>query len=668
MVRTTLALGAVLVSPALAILAPQVDSYRFVAIPDTQSYTSAANEGNFRAMVQWVIDREPSDNVAFVTHVGDIVNRGASGTNQNEQQWLYAAAALGLLENGPYHSSRARIPYSVAIGNRDYDVISEPSQGTSRYREFFGEHRYVDEPWYLGASPDELVHAQRFDTPAGPWLHIVLDWTPSDESLLRAQQLITRDPGIPIIVTTHEHLGSGANAAWRTNGATRDSTGTNDAAQVYRKLIEPNPAISLLYCGHIGNGGYRTDQTIFGRDVHQILTCYQGDPNGGNGWLLTTEIDEAASVLRGQTTSPTYVSGTTIGPDRSVDPRGNFELNYDSIKHRDTLESTRVLHLREGLPGFNGEPWYGTVDTFIGSGAAGTTGPNDNNGDEPIVRAGLATGVEQGLLAFPSMIGAGSKQLPPDAVLRQAILTLTVEGPGAGTFDGGTVHRMEVPWNDDDSWSSLVDGVQVGAECRLDPSFSVTDQFSGKGTYSFDVTEDVRAWLTGVPNHGWVVFSAGADEWSFRSSEWEGVMERPQLTIVYEVEAPGPSRFCVARTNSTGRTGTLVVDAPWTQSTPDLQLGATHLPPMAVGILIAAQARFAAPALDGRLCVDPTSLRRISTPAQADANGTVDYQVDMATSAAMLTLTDRWCFQAWHRDTSALGSNFTDGVEIRFRN
>ena len=195
--------------------------------------------------------------------------------------------------------------------------------------------------------------------------------------MLFAQDVINRNPGLPVMITTHEQLSSGANAPWRLGGATPDSSGDNNPEQTYRKLLEPNPAISLLICGHIFGAGYRTDTTIFGRDVHQVLSDFQSDPQWGNGWLITAEFDAVESKIRFKTLSPTYIPGVTLGPDRSTDPSSNFERDYDSTAHRQELRETRTLHFRNGLGVDRHGAWNGAIDTFLGNGGAGVTMPGD---------------------------------------------------------------------------------------------------------------------------------------------------------------------------------------------------------------------------------------------------------------------------------------------------
>ncbi len=47
----------------------------------------------FNAQMQYIVDQRVSENMAFVTHVGDVVNTGSNAT-----EWANADAAYDILE------------------------------------------------------------------------------------------------------------------------------------------------------------------------------------------------------------------------------------------------------------------------------------------------------------------------------------------------------------------------------------------------------------------------------------------------------------------------------------------------------------------------------------------------------------------------------------------
>jgi hypothetical protein len=82
------------------------EDFILIVIPDTQNEAEYCPDV-FTDQIQWIVDNETSENIIFVTHVGDIVN-----TASDTEQWENADAAMGLLDT-------AGIPYSVSPGNHD---------------------------------------------------------------------------------------------------------------------------------------------------------------------------------------------------------------------------------------------------------------------------------------------------------------------------------------------------------------------------------------------------------------------------------------------------------------------------------------------------------------------------------------------------------------------
>ena len=120
------------------------------------------------------------------------------------------------------------------------------------------------------------------------------------------------------------------------------------------------------------------------------------------------------------------------------------------------------------------------------------------------------------------------EQLPAEATIERA--TLSLWSPESG--DGGTLHRLLIPWDADASWAGSFrgDGVQPDdAEAASAP-----DAFGAgvTGRVELDVTETVRAWSRAPhTNFGWVMLPAGNDGWKIATSE-AASGERPTLVIV----------------------------------------------------------------------------------------------------------------------------------------
>jgi hypothetical protein len=505
--------------------------FTFAALPDTQHYSDNANNiANFVAQTQWVVDQ--GDDIVFATHLGDIVQDGATGANRNQVQWDRAFDALSVLDGDTLGTPDGPLPYSIIPGNHDLDVVGSKSSGFARYLEYFDPVRYEGRSWYVGASPSRVNTSQVFTANGLAYLHLGLEYHPSDEAIAWAQGVLAAHPGLPTIVSTHEHLGTGDPAPRRTGGGTPDATGDNNGEDLFRKLVEPFPSVFLVLSGHVIGDGRRTTTAAMSQTVHEVLSDYQSDPGGGNGWMTLVDVDPAAEVLTLSTFSPTYIPGVSSGVDRTTLAQGNFVLDLDLVGLRDRLEGSRFVRLRQGQD-FGAGAYTGTVDMFVANGTTFTPDAAYDAADN--VRIDGDDQFEQGLLRFDDLIGCNDDQVPPGATVLGAWLTLTTEGDFADSGTGASFYRMTTAWSATDTWTSLGDGLTIGVD-TVPAADGDTQGFVGaKGTDTFDVAASVQAWADGEDNHGWALLHDGNNRWEFRASDWEGVAERPLLTV--EVDA-----------------------------------------------------------------------------------------------------------------------------------
>ena len=65
----------------------------------------------------------------------------------------------------------------------------------------------------------------------------------------------------------------------------------------------------LMLGGHIATEGERDDVGPNGNTIYTLLSDYQNQPNGGNGWLRIMEFSPANNEITVSTFSPTYDNG-----------------------------------------------------------------------------------------------------------------------------------------------------------------------------------------------------------------------------------------------------------------------------------------------------------------------------------------------------------------------
>ncbi len=325
------------------------DVFTVAVIPDTQNYVDnnkaqPASLVGFKTETQYLANNRHRLNLAFVTHVGDVVQHG-DGTNGSPgdatygagAEWARAKEAIDLL-------AVSGVPFSLTPGNHDYDNYSytaangyQPLKSNVMWKASFGSTSpfFAGKRWYGGAS-DGLAHSpglssyQTFRAGGETFLHIALEMEAGDAALAWAQGVIDAHHGSPTIITTHEYLDPPADAddslplavpAHRIPASARylknAPGGWNDAQGVWEKLIATNDQIFMVLCGHAWGStvnqvskseNLRIDKNNAGHTVYQLLTDYQGNTSqgaGGDGWLRLMKFDLREGTIHFSTYSPT---------------------------------------------------------------------------------------------------------------------------------------------------------------------------------------------------------------------------------------------------------------------------------------------------------------------------------------------------------------------------
>ena len=287
--------------------------FTIVVIGDTQSYVSKGYGHLFEESVRWIAENARRLNIVFVTQEGDIVQN--SRGNLHSKQWVRAHQIMSILDG--------RVPYSVTLGDHDYDRKERHRAGTSHFVHYFGKQRYAGQPWYGGSHPFQTSHYQFIDAGGRRYLHLNLECdVPGKDKVWDhvawAQSIIDRYPGMPTIVTTHNYLTDGRKLLvaggfdGRTEGPELFGGDRRSGEDIWNDLIRKNPQIFLVLNGnqHMGpmhnNGEYhQVSYNDAGLPVFEVLTNYQGYPRGGDGWLRLLTFDEAKSKISFHAYSPT---------------------------------------------------------------------------------------------------------------------------------------------------------------------------------------------------------------------------------------------------------------------------------------------------------------------------------------------------------------------------
>lgn len=283
-------------------------SSELIVLGDTQNYTTQPPPNALGAQTNWIVQNLNSENISFVTQVGDITNWGS---NEAYMQW--ADTEMKILD-GP--GPNGIVPYSVTAGN--HDLYYGPS-APANFVKYFGQSRYANYSWFGGCSPDQLNNYQIFSMNGTNYLHLNLRYhgpstflpDPDPAQIAWAQGVLDAHPNMPTIVSTHEYMNIDAPG--------RDAAGD----YLWNNLISSNSQIFMVLCGHYWPEQHQVSTNQAGNKVIEIQADFQTYPNGGDGWLQKVIFDPDAGQIRVKTFSPTLNTYSTTNIDEF-----DFSVNF----------------------------------------------------------------------------------------------------------------------------------------------------------------------------------------------------------------------------------------------------------------------------------------------------------------------------------------------------
>jgi hypothetical protein len=491
-------------------------------------------------MADWVVDNRSTENVRFVSHEGDLVQRG-----DKKYHWERIDSVMSTLDGV--------VPYATAIGDHDYAVEEDRASGSDSYSQWFGVERFAGYDWFGGGSDTDRSHFQYFSAGGYDFLHLNLDWEapgsaadPATE-LGWAQSVLDDHPDLPTLVTTHSYIWDEPGQEGRTDFVEELSGDGNSGETIWTELVAPNPQVFMVLCGnfHKAKGSddgewHQVSHNEADLDVFEMLADYQDYPNGGEGWLRLVRFEPGAGAdgldrISVQTYSPKL-------DEYQTDARSEFHFDLSFAERFATAiggtppagagagagsgGAVETLSFQQSVDGYTA-----AEDTFLEE-----SDPQVDHAEATVLLvdddspqwSGQKT---QALVRFGALVGSEPGQVPAGATVTEAVLELDTVDPG----DGAAVHRMLTEWSDADTWASLADGVALDdVDAASVPEATVGSP--GDGPVTVDVTDAVQAWVDGDQNHGWVFEPLGANGWGFRSVESDPA---PTLTVSFEPPTGG---------------------------------------------------------------------------------------------------------------------------------
>lgn len=249
---------------------------------------------------------------------------------------------------------------------------------------------------------------------------------------------------------------------------------------------------------------------------------------------------------------------------------GGWTLYLD-LNENGQLDSTgyATLTFQQGVDGY-----AATRDTFFQEFS------NIPNGAEPSVQINGFTRTEgrNGLLQFGELFGTGPNKIPFGSTITSANLTIVADD--SASTGPTTVHRMYLPWDEDDTAMEWANGTSPNGKTAASTADATISAPISIGSVTIDVTQSLQVWSNGVENQGWLFHAPSSDGWSFHSSDESQIALRPQLSVTflydepvevtndvgeYHFEGLAPDTYTVAQLSQSG----------WVQTAPDSN-GDTH--------------------------------------------------------------------------------------------
>lgn len=297
-------------------------SFSIVVLPDTQFY-SESYPSTFTAQTQFIVDNKDTLNVAYVPHLGDVVN------SPNSTQYDRAKTSMDILKN-------STIPFGILRGNHD--------SNSSMFNNYFGTSYFSGKDFYgghYGSNNDN--NYSLFSAGGNDYIVINLSYAPSSDVLDWANNLLATNINRRGIIASHSIL--------NTNGSF-----TTEGNSIFNK-VKSNSNLFLMLCGHMHGEARRTETGTSGNKIEILLSDYQSYSNGGDGYLRLMEFtaENKINVKTYSVTKNEYETDSnsqfTIELDSPVTPLTNWTAYNDLVWASSQINTNITTYSHTGSTG-----------------------------------------------------------------------------------------------------------------------------------------------------------------------------------------------------------------------------------------------------------------------------------------------------------------------------
>jgi len=265
------------------------EPFSIVAIPDTQLY-SKTFPATFIAQTKWIKDNTSSKNIVFTIQLGDITDSQHKKADTVKGEWANAKNAMDLLDG---------LKYSVLPGNHD-NLIKGKVDNTF-FNSVFPYTGFEKYPWYGGHYPKngnensyslvDISGQKLLILSIGFFGHLTQTTAELSKMFDWANTAIAKYPDRRVIVATHSMI---------------DNKGEflPDGKLLWDQVIKQHENVFLVLCGHDCTESAITKTGEYGNVVNILMSDYQCDEKGGNGYLRVMEFIPSQSIIHVETFSP----------------------------------------------------------------------------------------------------------------------------------------------------------------------------------------------------------------------------------------------------------------------------------------------------------------------------------------------------------------------------
>lgn len=320
-------------------------SFSIIVIPDTQQYfgnrTKLEPESNkeltnpvFKSQIDWILKNKKSQNIVFVSHVGDIVDIN------NEDQWSLARKYMSRLFD--------QIPFAISIGN--HDMTAEGN--SSLFQKYFPVCEFENFYWYGGffnghinkkISSQNANSYQLYSAGGVNFIHLHIECNAPDDVLDWANQILDSHKDRFAIISTHMFLGpinkpltpeeyfknpKGIMQWSKIHGITG-----NSPQQMWDKCFSKHKNLNLIFCGDQSrsNSIHKQLEGINGNVVHALLSDYMLTPGPLRIYRFDVEHNEL-DVITYDVINHRIINKTSTIPKKS-DHNFTIKINLSIYKN-----------------------------------------------------------------------------------------------------------------------------------------------------------------------------------------------------------------------------------------------------------------------------------------------------------------------------------------------